>query len=219
MRTLANDGEDVDTEVPLPGSGWADAMAKVLNIGKNTQNPDKPMLLSKAKKDADIENFQLNNSEDQKPKRTERPSVLRAKKHELENVARKKPDIVKDRSKEKKLAKLATRGVVQLFNAVRDQQKSLKTQLDKAGRSETKRDKVYKNLDKDAFLEVLSGKKRNSNAIRENNSTTLNGKKHKSEVKPESYEDDDGTWSVLKDNFMMGAKMKDWDKESDNEQE
>merc|ERR1712141_36012 len=210
------DDEDNTEEGKL--SGWADAMAKVLNTGKNTQS-DKPMLLSKAKKDADIPDLQLNNSEDQKPKLKERPSVLRAKKQELENVARKKPDIVKDRSKEKKLAKIATRGVVQLFNAVRDQQKSLKTQLDKAGLSITKRDKVYKNLDKDAFLEVLSGKKRSSNAIGGNRENSMLNKKPKTEVKAQSHEDDDGTWSVLKDNFMMGAKMKDWDKESDNEQD
>ena len=30
-------------------------------------------------------------------------------------------------------------------------------------------------------------------------------------------EDDKPSWSILKDDFMMGAKMKDWDKESDNE--
>lgn len=210
------DGEDDTEEGKL--SGWADAMAKVLNTGKNTQS-DKPMLLSKAKKDKDIENLQLNNTSEEKPKLKEKPSVLRAKKQELENVARKKPDIVKDRSKEKKLAKIATRGVVQLFNAVRDQQKSLKTQLDKAGLSITKRDKVYKNLDKDAFLEVLSGKKRSSNAIGGNRENSTLNKKLKTEVKAQSHEDDDGTWSVLKDNFMMGAKMKDWDKESDNEQD
>ena len=214
--TFFLDGEDDTEEGKL--SGWADAMAKVLNTGKNTQS-DKPMLLSKAKKDKDIENLQLNNTSEEKPKLKEKPSVLRAKKQELENVARKKPDIVKDRSKEKKLAKIATRGVVQLFNAVRDQQKSLKTQLDKAGLSITKRDKVYKNLDKDAFLEVLSGKKRSSNAIGGNRENSTLNKKLKTEVKAQSHEDDDGTWSVLKDNFMMGAKMKDWDKESDNEQD
>merc|ERR1711981_586058 len=182
-----DDNEDNTEEGKM--SGWADAMAKVLNTGKNTQS-DKPMLLSKAKKDKDIENLQLNNSEDQKPKLKERPSVLRAKKQELENVARKKPDIVKDRSKEKKLAKIATRGVVQLFNAVRDQQKSLKTQLDKAGLPITKRDKVYKNLDKDAFLEVLSGKKRSSNAIGGNRENSTLNKKLKTEVKAQSHEDD-----------------------------
>lgn len=28
---------------------------------------------------------------------------------------------------------------------------------------------------------------------------------------------EDPSWSVLKDDFMMGASMKDWDKESDEE--
>ena len=27
------------------------------------------------------------------------------------------------------------------------------------------------------------------------------------------------SWSVLRDDFMMGAKMKDWDKQSDGEEE
>ena len=110
--------------------------------------------------------------------------------------------------KEKRLSKVATRGVVQLFNAVREQQKTLKTQLNKAGLSTTKRDKVYKNLNKDAFLQVLSG---DTKKLQE---APPPSKKVKMEIKAE---DDDGTWSVLKDNFMMGAKMRDWDKQSDSE--
>jgi len=186
------------------GVGWADAMAKVLNIGKNSKS-DKPLLLRAAKKD-------VNEVKDTESKSLEKPSVRRAKKKEIAEMGRKKPDIVKDRIREKRLAKLATRGVVQLFNAVRDQQKTLKTSLNKAGLSTTKRDKVYKNLDKDAFLDVLSGKK---NKLTSSNGASQNGHKKvaKTEVKEE---DDDGTWSVLKDNFMMGAKMRDWDKESDS---
>jgi len=185
------------------GVGWADAMAKVLNIGKNSKS-DKPLLLSKAKKD-------VNEVKDSESKSGEKPSVRRAKKKEIAEMGRKKPDIVKDRIKEKRLAKMATRGVVQLFNAVRDQQKTLKTSLNKAGLSTTKRDKVYKNLDKDAFLDVLSGKK--NKLVSSNASQNGHKKVPKMEVKEE---DDDGTWSVLKDNFMMGAKMRDWDKESDS---
>jgi len=186
------------------GVGWADAMAKVLNIGKNSKS-DKPLLLRAAKKD-------VNEVKDTESKSLEKPSVRRAKKKEIAEMGRKKPDIVKDRIREKRLAKLATRGVVQLFNAVRDQQKTLKTSLNKAGLSTTKRDKVYKNLDKDAFLDVLSGKK---SKLTSSNGASQNGHKKvaKTEVKEE---DDDGTWSVLKDNFMMGAKMRDWDKESDS---
>merc|ERR1712029_496979 len=149
------------------GSGWADAMAKVLNTGKNI---------------------------------------------EWEELARKRPDIVKDRQKEKKLARIATRGVVQLFNAVREQQKTLKTQLDKAGLSTTKRDKVFKNLDKGAFLEVLSGKRPSKKTDNDNSDGSCVTKRPKVEIKDE--EDDGSQWSALKDNFMMGAKMRDWDKEN-----
>ena len=209
------DDEDIENKTnddENKGSGWADAMAKVLNTGKNVKS-DKPMLLSKAKKD--VQKYGLDS---EKPK--ERPALARAKRKEMENAARKRPDIVKDKAREKKLTKIATRGVVQLFNAVREQQKTLKTQLDKAGLSTTKRDKVFKNLDKDAFLDVLSGKKRtlSSASISSNGVHNSDLKKLKTEVKAEDMNhDDDGTWSVLKDNFMMGAKMKDWDKESDDE--
>ena len=191
------------------GSGWADAMAKVLNTGKNIES-NKPLLLSKAKKDVGT----IETTEEGKV--LEKASVRRAKKKEWEELARKRPDIVKDRQKEKKLARIATRGVVQLFNAVREQQKTLKTQLDKAGLSTTKRDKVFKNLDKGAFLQVLSGK-RPSTTTQSNENIDDVTKRPKMEIKDE-HVDDDGTWSVLKDNFMMGAKMRDWDKEnSDSE--
>jgi hypothetical protein len=52
---------------------------------------------------------------------------------------------------------MARRGVVQLFNAVRQQQKSLESQLNEAGSSERKRDKVMKSLNKQAFIEILRG--------------------------------------------------------------
>jgi hypothetical protein len=53
---------------------------------------------------------------------------------------------------------VAYRGVVQLFNAVRQQQKTLESQLKDAGSSEVKRDKVMKSLDKRAFLDILMGR-------------------------------------------------------------
>jgi len=70
-----------------------------------------------------------------------------------------------------------------------------------------------KNLDKDAFLDVLSGK--NKSAAVNNSKVSIQNGHHK-KPKIEEKEDDSGTWSVLKDNFMMGAKMRDWDKESDS---
>lgn len=49
------------------------------------------------------------------------------------------------------------RGVVQLFNAVRQQQTDISQKLDQAGPLERKREKVLKSIDKRAFLDVLMG--------------------------------------------------------------
>ena len=118
---------------------------------------------------------------------------------------------MRDRARERRLAKVATRGVVQLFNAVREQQKSIKLQLDVAGRSTVKRDKVFKSIDKEGFLEVLSGRKRRLEMGIE---TKI--KVPKTEIKQEE-DDNESTWKILRDDYMMGAKMKDWDKDADNE--
>lgn len=207
VRKHVDKEEDEDEESGKGGSGWADAMAKVLNTGKRS-DPKKPLLLSKAKKDCEISGLKKSTTTTTETKSL---SKLRQKKKEIDEMGKVKPDIVKDRAREKKLAKVATRGVVQLFNAVREQQKTLKTQLAAAGQSVVKRDKVFKNIDKDGFLEVLSGnkKKRTTTNVEENRAS----KKHKSEVKEE---EDEGTWSVLRDDFMLGAKMRDWDKGSDS---
>lgn len=49
------------------------------------------------------------------------------------------------------------RGVVQLFNAVRQQQMEIKKKLSQAGPLERKREQVFKSIDKNAFLDILMG--------------------------------------------------------------
>lgn len=49
---------------------------------------------------------------------------------------------------------------MQLFNAVRQQQKNLEARLKEAGSSERMRDKVMKSIDKRAFLDILMGHSR-----------------------------------------------------------
>jgi len=231
-------------------SGWADAMAKVLKMGTNTEKaePNKPLFLSKAIKDSEIkhrtsantkENIEENNEEGtiSEQKSQVRASIRRAQKKEMEEKGRCKPDITKDRAREKMLCKLATKGVVQLFNAVREQQKTIKTQLNTAGGSVRKREKVYKNMDRQTFLNVLSNQG-GINSTPENslkqlpNSSQLSKKPKlqmshnvikpevlaKEEIKDESIGleesgENESTWNVFRDDFMMGAKMKDWDKE------
>lgn len=90
--------------------------------------------------------------------------------------------------------KIATKGVIQLFNAVRTQQKDLDTKLKKA-KTENQVEKIQSKVSTGSFLDLMKPK-----------------------VKPEDGEKDQ-KWGVLKDDFMMGAKVKDWDKEIEEGEE
>ena len=247
-----NNMKDISEKAEDEKSGWADAMAKVLNMGKNTAQtePNKPLFLSKAIKDNEIKhrtsaNLKENENNLEEPSTDQKvqikASIRRAQKKEMEEKGRCKPDITKDRGREKMLCKLATKGVVQLFNAVREQQKTIKTQLNTAGGSVRKREKVYKNMDRQTFLNVLSNQGINKQSIESNSENQLTQnldnsrlskkpKLHmshnvikpenppKEEIKEESIHleesgGNESTWNVFRDDFMMGAKMKDWDKE------
>ncbi|POI33786.1 hypothetical protein CIB84_002462 [Bambusicola thoracicus] len=81
-----------------PGSGWADAMAKVLNK-KIPQN--KSIILAKSKK---LEKER----EKERQERLEKRRKL-DKKKEWEMMCRVKPDVVKDRDRERNLQRIATR--------------------------------------------------------------------------------------------------------------
>lgn len=75
---------------------------------------------------------------------------------DVATIGRLKPSAL-DRDKERPLIKIGTRGVVQLFNAVREQQKFIEKKVEEVGPSVTKREKVMKSIDKKAFLDVLRG--------------------------------------------------------------
>lgn len=47
---------------------------------------------------------------------------------------------------------------MQLFNAVKQQQTDISNKLSEAGPLERKREQVLKNIDKNAFLDILMGK-------------------------------------------------------------
>lgn len=105
-------------------------------------------------------------------------------------------------SKEKELIKVATKGVVRLFNAVSKAQKSRKD----LNPSRTKDATVIAKERKNTFLSELEmpshqDKKRN---------TSSNFSKH-------AVKDEDGpAWAPLRDTYMLGSKLKDWDKMKDS---
>ncbi|KGL87435.1 RRP15-like, partial [Charadrius vociferus] len=196
---LGNAVEEATSSKAGPSAGWADAMAKVLNK-KIPQN--KTTILAKNKK---LEKER----ENEKQERLEKRMKL-DKKREWEMMCRVKPDVVKDRDRERNLQRTATRGVVQLFNAVRTHQKNVDEKVKKGGSSDRQRAKLLSSVSKKDFINVLrnmEGAKGSKNSA--GKATKCKQGEVKSEEGPE--------WNILRDDFMMGASMKDWDKESDGE--
>lgn len=194
-----NVAEEATSSKDGPSSGWADAMAKVLNK-KIPQN--KSTILAK--------NKSLEKEREKKKQERQEKKMRLDKKREWEMMCRVKPDVVKDREKERNLQRIATRGVVQLFNAVRMHQKKMEEQVKKAGSSERKRAKLMSSVSKRDFINVL----RNMEGAKEGKNPAGKATKSKQgEVKSEEGPE----WNILRDDFMMGASMKDWDKGSDGE--
>ncbi|KAG7235470.1 hypothetical protein INR49_002605 [Caranx melampygus] len=177
-------------------AGWAEAMAKIL--GKKTPE-SKSIILVK-------------NKELEKVKEREKQEQLERKKQvdkrqAWEMLCREKPDVVKDRESERALQRIATRGVVQLFNAVKKHQKTMDNKVKEVGGSERKKAKILSSVSKKDFIDVL---RRTEGGGGGGRSTKPEREEAAAEEKP--------AWSVLRDDFMMGATMKDWDKDSDGEE-
>ncbi|XP_032728826.1 LOW QUALITY PROTEIN: RRP15-like protein [Lontra canadensis] len=178
--------------------GWADAMAKILN--KKTPKSKSTILVKNRELEKEKEKL--------KQERLEKRKQL-DKKREWEMMCRVKPDVVKDKETERNLQRIATRGVVQLFNAVQKHQKNVDEKVKEAGSSIRKRAKLISTVSKKDFISVLRG----MDASTSEKSST--GKNLKAKQTEEKSEEGPG-WTILRDDFMMGASMKDWDKESDD---
>lgn len=94
-----------------------------------------------------------------------------------------------------------------MFNSVKVQQKDLDKKLKEAGPLEVRRDKVLKNLDKQAFMNTLLEEK--SQRVENVDKTVKIPEKIANNPK----------WDVLREDFMLDAKMKDWDKQLEEEDE
>lgn len=216
----AND--DSDNETNKSGNpGWADAMQKILRTKKPKRK--KSVVLSKAKKLCDIkkvkeENFPIETGAVKKEPKVETSNdsstsaIAQTQKRDRRRDhlgIRVKPNIA-DRERERMLQKIATKGVVQLFNAVKQQQTEINKKLVEAGPLERKKQMVLESIDKNAFLDVLMGgsaRIRLDNAVKDEPKKEVNG----------SEQNEGSMWGVLRDDFVMGAKLKDWDKKDEEQ--
>ncbi len=125
---------------------------------------------------------------------------------------------------------------MQLFNAVAQQQKTLKVKLRGSGKSEFRKEKVL-SQSKDLFDKAMDkskvvGKESESededddmDIKQEDGSSSDEGSSFQNEprkrkLKPRSAAPEPSKkpmWQALQDDFMLDAKLKDWDKESDDD--
>ncbi|XP_055541563.1 RRP15-like protein [Wyeomyia smithii] len=211
-------------------SKWALTMAKYLRKSGDAS------ILSKATKDVDKQRkrkqgkttnqFEIvgQNQEDVKD---EKPDALAVARELTRQRALLKKDIlglrvrpsIGDFERERTLKKIATRGTVQLFNAVRQQQRDVNQKLQDAGKLEYKREKVLKNLSKKEFLNVLMNGPRAKSELVDN---LVKKEEMENEIKSED-ESDDGvesktTWAALRADFLIGKKSG-WDKDVNDNSE
>lgn len=155
-------------------------------------------------------------------KREERESSTSTKKQnakrEWDNLNRAKPDPVLDRDLERSLVRIATKGVVQLFNAIKEHQSQVGEAVGQKGTTTVRMEKNVKSINrKEKFLDLVSKK---GSDRKETHDQSGKGSKQKSEmdVKPpviKEEEDEEVTkkkWDVLRDDFLLNS-AKDWDKD------
>eukprot|EP00123_Amoebidium_parasiticum_P013242 comp21848_c0_seq1/m.31212 comp21848_c0_seq1/g.31212 ORF comp21848_c0_seq1/g.31212 comp21848_c0_seq1/m.31212 type:complete len:254 (-) comp21848_c0_seq1:160-921(-) len=185
--------------------GLADVFKKLLSSG-GPVTEEAPILIKDRRQEKKLE-------EEKEIAKTKR--LAAAERRQEEDKGHVIPD-VSTKNYERGLSKIATSGVVKLFNAVRKQQKQLEGELESVT-LEAKKEKVTSQvLSKGSFLELLKKTPAPAVTAPGGGATAsfkfdIGGKTDEGDSKPK------GSW--LKSDYMMGAKMKDWDKQEDGEEE
>lgn len=129
-------------------------------------------------------------------------------------------DSDKSMSKELELERIhrrvATRGVVALFNAItQHQQSQMAQQLQSKENVIKTKNKDAQNISKKGFLDMIKSKGagKEEEEEKENSTPKEDGKDKLSKQNSKDKTSSSGGWNALKDDFMMNSKLKDWDKD------
>jgi len=196
---VESDGDDNDEpeDVKLQGfAGMGDVIGKILDKELDTNNTNVVLCKSKKSKKRKLEVKQEHLAHKEKEKKL-------AESRELNHVLPTRGNAPKEAA----LKRIATRGVVKLLNAVSQHQKNVSEKM-KEEKTEAGKDRVESKVAKPSnFMELLKrkrpeeGKKKKAKGV------------GKEEIKEEEEEEEENAkWKVLREDFMMGSSMKDWDK-------
>eukprot|EP00557_Chaetoceros_sp_GSL56_P005675 CAMPEP_0176498630 /NCGR_PEP_ID=MMETSP0200_2-20121128/12436_1 /TAXON_ID=947934 /ORGANISM="Chaetoceros sp., Strain GSL56" /LENGTH=372 /DNA_ID=CAMNT_0017896875 /DNA_START=28 /DNA_END=1142 /DNA_ORIENTATION=- len=230
----SNSGSSSDNDDPATENsqnGMAGAMARILGLSAATQKkptePKSSVILSKTITPLQKQQKKEKEGEDAlRQKRKQRREVNLTALHIPLSAATSRPIAGKDSDSsivakamareievESMHRRVATRGVVALFNAItQHQQQKSQQQADVSTKSKKNID--IKSMSKHGFLDMLKKtsstskdptSKQESNS-KENNASNQNKKNSKG-------------WNALKDDFLMNKKLKDWDKALSGDEE
>ncbi|CAG0913577.1 unnamed protein product [Notodromas monacha] len=183
--------EDNDASLRGGNPAWADAMQKILSVEVKKQDP---ILSKKPKKHHQLKEEDSLNV-DAKSKDDEDKTKL--SKNRWNDMNRVKPSPL-DRDRERRYVKIATKGVVQLFNAVEQHQKRTRKEVN-SSLLESRRDKKLAECGQGMFMEMLNRQK----------------------VKKEEISSEDETspkkWKVLSGERKSSVRLKDWNSDDDDD--
>jgi hypothetical protein len=217
------DDESVSDEIELGGrddedevmfaSGMANAMSRILGTTSKAGNAS--VVLSKTT--TPLQRMALKEKEHEKEVREKRRAnkernltalhvPLSVATSSLTNAAVSTGSVGKELEQERAHRRVATRGVVALFNAIAQHQKKNEVQesaLTSSGSSKSKEE--VKKMSKHGFLDMIK--------------TAAAAKTKEEEVKQTKDSAQAPKWNALQDDYMLNSKLKDWDKESSDEGE
>ena len=203
---IESDGNSEDeTEQQQGLAGMSDVISKIL---EKSLAPEKDAVLAKCKRST------------KRKSEIQEERVLKKEKRDAKKAILDKNHVIPTRSNahtEVLLRKIATKGVVKLFNAVSAHQKSMSEKM-KEAKTEARKSKAIEGVSKSSFLDFLKKDGEDKAKVKVENKKTVT----KQEVSSEddaSEEEGKSSWNVLRDDFMMGAKFKDWDKDDAEEEE
>lgn len=193
---VENDSENEQEETTeklqsFPAMG--DVISKILEKELSSDN----VILSKSKK-SKKRKLEVEKEKEEQKEKQEKNKEVRELNHVVLSPGKSAP-------KEVILKRVATKGMVKLLNAVSEHQKTMSKKMKKE-KTEAGKDKVAATVKKSDFMDLLR-------------KPVVEKKKKKNEEKEKGDGDgeEDGEerskkWEVLREDFMLGSTMKDWDK-------
>lgn len=198
--------QDDEGEV-LFASGMANAMSRILGTTSNAGSAS--VILSKTT--TPLQRMALKEKQHEKElrdkRRADRERNLAALHVPLSvattstNAAGTSESVGKELEQERTHRRVATRGVVALFNAIAQHQKKNEG---KESIPSTKSKEDVKKMSKHGFLDMIK--------------TAAAAKTKKEEPKQTKDSAQPSKWNALQDDYMLNSKLKDWDKESSEEE-